>query len=149
MEAIIRDRLSRQKAQLDAKAEQETRAAREREQAEQGQYRQLAEQRETELTTLRPAAERATKLEALIAQHIDTLLPTLPEPIRALLPAQLPVEDRYAWLIAAQSQAAKLAPGGAVPPGHGASPRPAQPPDRAATLQQTKEETRRTGFYGF
>src|SRR5690349_2883683 len=80
MEAIIRDRLSRQKAQLDAKAEQETRAAREREQAEQGQYRQLAEQRETELTALRPQAERATKLEALIAQHIDTLLPTLPEP---------------------------------------------------------------------
>jgi len=134
VQGIIKDRLARQKAQFESEQERTRKEAEDRALAEQGQYRQIAEKAQTELSTLRPQAERAATLEALIAQHIDTILPLLPAALRELLPADLPVEKRYEWVIKAQAQAVALTPpAGAL--GLGGNP----PPAGAPTAQQARE----------
>ena len=108
LEAAIKDRLERQRRALEAdqaKAREATEAAA---LAEQGKYKELADKAHAELATIRPQAERAATLEALIAQHIDALLPRLPESLRALLPKGLPIDQQYAWVQEAERQAAAL-----------------------------------------
>jgi hypothetical protein len=136
LEAAIKERLERQKRASDADQERIRKEAEARALADQGEYKKLAETAQAELATVRPAADRAATLEALIAQHIESILPTLPAALRELLPADLPVESRYAWVIKAQAQAATFA--AALPSGGvGSGP----PPAGALTPAQLRDGT--------
>ena len=133
VEAAIKDRLDRQKRALEAEQTRVREAAEAAALAEQGKYKELAERAQADLATLRPHADRAATLEALIAQHIESILPTLPAELRELVPDGLAVEARYAWVIKAQAQAAKLHERTAgAGPGLGSNPPPAGAPTAQA-----------------
>lgn len=86
----------RRKAEEAAEAE---RKRREQEaMAEQGKWRELAEQREAELQRLAGLAERAERYEALVRQQNEARLARIPEVYRKLAPTDYSPEQLAAWL---------------------------------------------------
>jgi len=80
------------------KAEDE---AREREQARlkgSGDWKQLAENAQKELSRVKPYEERATALDGIIRASNDALIAKLPEHLRTAVPLDYPPEKLHAWL---------------------------------------------------
>lgn len=66
--------------------------------AEQGQWKTLAEQRQQELTALKPYRERAEALEAMIRKSNEARIARVREDMRPLIPADYPPERLSEWL---------------------------------------------------
>ena len=143
IEAIIRDRLDRQRAQFEAQRAQAERQAHEAALVEQQKWQELAEQRAAELAKLTPVAERVTALEALMSAQISARAAALPPALRELEPVDAPIETRLAWLEKAHAAAQQFAGAGVV--GAGGNPRPAASAGR--TLDDEKAALRGRGGY--
>lgn len=76
VEAIIKDRLERQQRALTAKADADAKAAREAEQAAQGQFKEVAEQRAARIAELE-AQHAQLQRQIWVAQHGADLPPAL------------------------------------------------------------------------
>lgn len=63
-----------------------------------GNWEQLAKDREAELATLKPVAERATALEAVIRESNSARIETIPEAMRSLIPTDYSPERLQGWL---------------------------------------------------
>lgn len=143
IEAIIRDRLDRQRAQFEAQRAQAERQAHEAALVEQQKWQELAEQRAAELAKLTPVAERVTALESLMSAQISARAAALPPALRELEPVDAPIETRLAWLEKAHAAAQQFAGAGVV--GAGGNPRPAASAGR--TLDDEKAALRGRGGY--
>lgn len=85
VDRIVKERLARQKSAIDADADKKRKEQEDAALAEQGKYKELAEQHAAKLLELEPyklAAERAEK--ALDAQ-VNAMLADIPETIKAAL----------------------------------------------------------------
>jgi phage I-like protein len=71
--------------------------------AEQGKWKELAEAREAELNKVKPYQTRAEALEARITANNKARVERIPEHFRSLIP-QLPPEDLAAWLDANETK---------------------------------------------
>jgi hypothetical protein len=143
IEALIKDRLDRQRAQFEAQRAQAERAAQEAALVEQQKWQELAEQRAAELAKLTPVAERVTALESLMSAQISARAAALPPALRELEPVDAPIETRLAWLEKAHAAAQQFAGAGVV--GAGGNPRPAASAGR--TLDDEKAALRGRGGY--
>jgi hypothetical protein len=143
IEALIKDRLDRQRAQFEAQRAQAERQAHEAALVEQQKWQELAEQRAAELAKLTPVAERVTALEALMSAQISARAAALPPALRELEPVDAPIETRLAWLEKAHAAAQQFAGAGVV--GAGGNPRPAASAGR--TLDDEKAALRGRGGY--
>jgi hypothetical protein len=143
IEALIKDRLDRQRAQFEAQRAQAERQAHEAALVEQQKWQELAEQRAAELAKLTPVAERVTTLEALMSAQISARSAQLPPALRELEPVDAPIEQRLTWLEKAQAAAAQWAGSGA--PGAGGNPRPAD--YRGGTIDENIAALRARGGY--
>ena len=83
------------KSRLDA-----IEAARKKQLENSGNYEQLLKEREAELESLRPSAERAKALEDAIRSDNDSRIEQVPEAKRTLIPSDYPPEKLKAWLTA-------------------------------------------------
>jgi hypothetical protein len=143
IEALIKDRLDRQRAQFEAQRAQAERQAQEAALVEQQKWQELAEQRAAELAKLTPVAERVTALESLMSAQISARAAALPPALRELEPVDAPIETRLAWLEKAHAAAQQFAGAGVV--GAGGNPRPAASAGR--TLDDEKAALRGRGGY--
>jgi hypothetical protein len=143
IEALIKDRLDRQRAQFEAQRAQAERQAHEAALVEQQKWQELAEQRAAELAKLTPVAERVTALESLMSAQISARAAALPPALRELEPVDAPIETRLAWLEKAHAAAQAFAGAGVV--GAGGNPRPAASAGR--TLDDEKAALRGRGGY--
>ena len=143
IEALIKDRLDRQRAQFEAQRAQAERQAHEAALVEQAKWQELAEQRAAELAKLTPVAERVTALESLMSAQISARAAALPPALRELEPVDAPIETRLAWLEKAHAAAQQFAGAGVV--GAGGNPRPAASAGR--TLDDEKAALRGRGGY--
>lgn len=81
------------------KKEQEANRQREQERlAEEGKWRELADQRAHELAKLEPYKERAESLETLISHSNQKRLKSIPESMIPLVPTNYSPEQLSAWL---------------------------------------------------
>lgn len=65
---------------------------------EQGNYQELAKKYQTDLESLKPMAQRAEALEAIIRESNEARLGKIPEQQRGLVPVDYPPERLQAWL---------------------------------------------------
>jgi phage I-like protein len=65
---------------------------------ESGNYAEIAKRYQTELESLKPVAERAQSLEAIIRESNETRLAGIPETYRNLVPTDYAPEKLQAWL---------------------------------------------------
>jgi hypothetical protein len=65
---------------------------------EQGNYKAIATRYEADLAVLKPAAERATALEAVIRQNNEAAIARIPEARRGLIPMDYAPEKLQSWL---------------------------------------------------
>lgn len=64
----------------------------------EGNFAELKTALQAEIETLRPTAERARALEAIIRESNEARINRVPETMRALIPAEYPPERLQAWL---------------------------------------------------
>jgi hypothetical protein len=143
IEAIIAERLNRQRAQFEAQARERDRQAEEAALMQRQEWQKVAEQRAAELEKLQPVQERVTALESLIAAQISARSAQLPPALRDLEPVEAPIEQRLVWLEKAQAAAAQFSAQAA--PGAAGSPRPAGV--RGTTIEDEKAALRARGTY--
>jgi len=65
---------------------------------EQGNYQELARKYQADLEAVRPVAERAQALEAIIRDSNEARVQRIPEQQRGLIPVDYPPERLQAWL---------------------------------------------------
>ncbi len=65
---------------------------------EQGNYKAIAAKYEADLAVLKPAAERASALEAVIRQNNEAAIARIPESRRGLIPVDYAPEKLQSWL---------------------------------------------------
>lgn len=125
VDALIKERLDRQKRAIDADAEKGRRQAEEAALAEQGKWKEIAEAHAAEISRLSPAAARVSRLEAVLEKQLQAALVGIPDHIKPLLD-KLDVAERLEYL--AEHRAALLPPqdtaGGIGTPRAGARPSP-------------------------
>ena len=77
---------------------------------EQGRYKELAEQRATELAELRPKAETVDTYEATLISVLAAQIAEIPEAMRDLIPDELTTQQKLNWLSKNRSLLVKPAP---------------------------------------
>lgn len=80
------------------KAEREAAQREQARLAEEGRWKELAEQRERDLAKVQPYQERAAALESMIIASNKTRMERIPEDMRALVPTEYPPERLAGWL---------------------------------------------------
>ncbi len=129
--------LRREQAQRRTQAKEAETAARQAEEkrlAESQQWQALAEQRATEISGLKPVAERYEALSSEITAALEAEIKTWPAEVTALRPPDADAVALMTWAKTARPLAAKLANAGKpAAPGQGQPPPPAGQSDRAAS----------------
>jgi len=134
LEAIVKDRLERQKRASEAQAEKTRQDAEAKALAEQGEFKALAEQHAARIAELEQETEASKALakerdryQAALKKHLDSQRADLPPHITALLD-RLDVADQLDWL--ADNRAALQTIGDGVgSPANGTKPKlPADTP---------------------
>lgn len=115
---------------------------------EQGEYKQLAEQYQSEVQRLTPVQERYTNLSAQISKQIASETKDWPRELKAFDPGEdAPIEDRLAWMEKSRPLLKKLqeqAKSGM--PGNSPNPKPASTtPEHMQN--QYREKALNTGRY--
>jgi len=77
---------------------------------EQGRYKELAEQRATELAELRPKAETVDTYEATLVSVLAAQIAEIPEAMRDLIPDELTTQQKLNWLSKNRSLLVKPSP---------------------------------------
>lgn len=105
------DEINTQLRQLQAEKAQREQAAKKQEEdaaKQRGEWEKLATDREQELETLKPAAERAATYERLLNQQISDQIKDWPDALKALDPGKGNLEARLEWVKNAAKIAAEL-----------------------------------------
>jgi len=136
-----------------AAIEAERERAAEDEAAKRGEFERLATERQAKIEKLEAQlqsvreerdalAARVAAYEERDSKRAETLLKSLPEGLRKLYPASLPLEERLVWLetALADAEAHRQTPAGNRP-----GPRPASGATRS--LEDEKAALSRTGLY--
>jgi hypothetical protein len=140
--------LKREKAQAD----QQRQADEEQRLAQQNQFKELAESRQSKIAELEPRAAQAERYEAALKKHLEGLRRDVPEHLLPLLDRMDPAEQ----LDYLAENRDKLAPASSgtsgqqtqARPGNGGSTqRPAGVPDRREVIQQEVTTRRSSGGY--
>lgn len=97
LDAIVKDRLERQKRASEAATEKAKKDAEAAVLAQQGEFKALAEQRQAELDVIKPKADQVESLEAALHALLETQKAGLPKPILALL-NKLPATEQASYL---------------------------------------------------
>jgi hypothetical protein len=133
IDRMIKARLAEEETRTAKKTEADRKKTEEDALAKNAEWQTLAETRLTELTALKPQAERAAVLATRMNTVIDAQIADWPDEVRALDPGADAIEARLDWLEKARALAAKLAPAPKAPNmqlGSGQKPRtPATPPE--------------------
>lgn len=96
---------------------------------EQGNFSELKTQLQAEIESLRPTAERATALEAIIRDSNAARIEKVPEMYRAMIPTDYPPEKLQGWLNANEALMTKPpAPNFNAGAGNGSGGSGTQPP---------------------
>ena len=105
------DEVNNQLKDLMAKEQQRAAEQKQAEEAEakrRGEWESLATQREQELATLKPLAERASAYEKMLNQHVNDQIKDWPDTLKALDPGKDNLEARLEWVKNASKIAAEL-----------------------------------------
>lgn len=145
LDAIVRDRLDRERKKADEQARKAAEDAEAKKLAEQQEWQKLASQHEGRVKELEPRAQQADRYEAALKAHLATQRTALPAHITALLD-KLDVAEQLEWIAA--NQDALTPPATPATPGVPATPKPATPPGREDLVQAKMDTLRRTGAYG-
>lgn len=106
LEAIVKDRLERQKRASEAAKEKAEKEAAEKALKEQGEFKTLAEQRAAEVEALKPKAEYAEQLEAVVRKLLDEQRKDVPKHIIALLD-KLSITDQLDYIASNRAEWSK------------------------------------------
>lgn len=101
VDRIVKERLGEQKRKLEQDAA-EAKAK------EQGQWKELADQRETRVKELEPLAEQATRYRDLLNQHLEAQIAGWPDEVKALDPGKDKLDERLAWVEKSKALAERL-----------------------------------------
>jgi hypothetical protein len=71
LDAIVKDRLDRERKQSEAKAQREREAAEAKAAEEQGKFKELAEQRQTRIAELEPFQAKAERYETALTKRLE------------------------------------------------------------------------------
>lgn len=77
---------------------------------EQGKWKELAEQRATELATLKPKADQLDSYEQTLKKVLDVEIASLPEEYQDVIPESLSTKDALDWLAKNKSKFMKAEP---------------------------------------
>jgi hypothetical protein len=97
LDAIVKDRLDRERKAGEAKALKEREAADAKALEDQKEFQKLAEQRQTRITELEPYQAKSERYEAALKTHLDAERKNLPAHITALLD-KLDPADQLEWI---------------------------------------------------
>lgn len=121
LDAAIKDRLERERKKTEREKLEAEAKAKESALAEQGEFKTLAEQRATEIASLKAQVEDGQKAHKLIDRYTDVLSKTLaaqlsqlPDPIKDLLSKHDPA-DALEWLAANLDKVSNLKPVSGLP----------------------------------
>lgn len=108
VERIVKERLERQKRATEAQRQKEADLAEQQRLEAQQEYKQLAEQREKQLSDLAPQAEKAARYEEALTRLLQAELAPLPPAIKELLDGKNPV-DALDWVTKHKAELTKPA----------------------------------------
>lgn len=108
LDAIVKDRLDRERKASETKAQREREAAEADALKEQSKFKELADQREKQLADLEPFKDKAERYEAALKTHLDAERKSLPAHITALLD-KLDVAEQLEWIASNREAIAKQA----------------------------------------
>lgn len=114
-------------------AEKERKEQLEAQLAEQGKWKEIAEQRAQELAGLKPKAEQVEEYETVLKEQLASEIESLPEEYRDVVPDSLSTKDQLRWLAKNKSKFMK-----AEPPDIGAGKRGSKP-DKSVTLSDDEK----------
>jgi hypothetical protein len=97
LDAVVKDRLERQKRASEAAQEKTRKEAEEKALKEQGEFKTLAESRQAEIEALKPKAEYAEQLEAVVTKLLAEQRKDVPKHIVALLD-KLSITDQLDYI---------------------------------------------------
>lgn len=145
LDAIVSDRIQREKDKSAKEAEKARKDAEEKSLADAKEFEKLAQQRADSITKLEarvqelePVAARVAELEKLIKGHVDKEREGLPPHIVGLLDA-LPVEGQYKWLTDNGATLKAKVPAG-VPPTPAGDPAGLSDVQRQAAQKRTANQ---------
>lgn len=145
VDRIVQARLAEEQRRADTKAEKERKQAEEQRAKEQGDWQRLAEQRGTELESLKGKAEAADTYAAKLNGLIEAEIAQWPEELRALDPGKDALDARLAWVEKSRALAQRL---GALPKAAdtdaGKGNRPASTPQPGGTDQGGQQRPQQT-----
>jgi hypothetical protein len=151
LDAIVKDRIDREKRNADAKAQREREAAEAKALEEQSKFKELADQRQAKIAELEPFQAKSERYEKALTTLLEAERKGMPGHITALLDKLDPAEqlewiasNREALATDAGDGTAKTTPARSTP----ATPKPAGNPGRADLIEQTKKELQASGLYG-
>lgn len=98
LDALIAERLKRQKAAFEAQQQKQKDEAEQRTLTEQQQYKELAAKHEARVKELEPLQSEVETLRAIVQQQLDVAKKDLPKHITALLDKMAPA-DQLAWVV--------------------------------------------------
>lgn len=147
LEAIVKDRLERQRRATEAQSQKEREATEAKALEEQQQFQKLAEQRQKRIEELEPLEARLTEAEEALTALLETERKGLPAHITSLLDDLTPAKQ-LTW-IAANREAigAATATNGRATQGVPATPRAAAPATHADLVKQEQDALRATGSF--
>lgn len=144
VDAIVKDRLDRQKRASEAAREKAEREAKEAALKEQGEFKTLAEQRAAELEALKPKAEYAEQLEAVVKKLLEEQRKDVPKHIIALLD-KLSITDQLDYIASNRAEWSKPQQ---TPPDINAGTRNAGHQSKQSAIESERERLGRSGRYG-
>lgn len=148
LEAIVKDRLERQKRAADAAREKAEKDAADKALKEQGEFKTLAEQRAAEIEALKPKAEYAEQLEAVVTKLLDEQRKNVPKHIIALLD-KLSITDQLDYITANKAEwESPTEEKQRKPADINAVARTTGRPDRNQVIQSEAERLKSSGRYG-
>jgi hypothetical protein len=120
LDAIVKDRLTRERAKAEADRKKAEDAAQAEALKAKEEWKTLAQQHEAKLAELQPQAESLTATiagyEARLVKDLDAEIKEWPEEVRAMDPgADVPLLERLAWRDKARALAHKLLDAAATP----------------------------------
>lgn len=108
LDALIAERLKRQKTAFEAQQQKQKDEAEQRTLAEQQQFKELAQKHEARVKELEPLQSEVETLRAVVQQQLDVAKKDMPKHITALLDKMAPA-DQLAWIAENKAELTKPA----------------------------------------
>lgn len=115
MDETVQKRLAEEKARADKRAADEKKKSDDAKLAADAKWQELANSREAEIATLKPAAERAETLATRMNAIVDAEIASWPQEVKDLDPGAGDIEARLTWLEKSRALAARLKGTAAAP----------------------------------